>query len=520
MSFICFDEKGFFVQAKGKSVAFNRNKVYELIENPQFQNTENHHTIVDFLGIFDIAGVKLAAVSTAVSNVTSFWGINKVDSFEVYQITTGPVNQEAINLLKKGLSLSPLYYSETVDLSLNLKLQKQEAASRQHFIWNGVAIKHFVESTKVEGLCQPVIAGFITSFKAEKFEFALISRRDAARAGTRFWMRGADEEGHVANFVETEQVVITEKETYSFVQIRGSVPLEWTQYPDLSRLPRLRLADREHNHEILDRHFKTITDEYGKVIAVCLTDHKGKELELTETFNEFGKQAENVRFEYFDFHKECAKMKYQNIDKLVNTISEDLDNEGWTELNGEKVQNGVVRTNCVDCLDRTNVVQSVLARKILDKQLAASEAVCNYESLFRNAWTDNADCISLQYSGTPALKTDFTRTGKRTINGSLNDGANSIKRYYINTCTDGTRQDAYDAVTQSVEIKSLAKENFVVALLIAIFMLIQAIIILIQKGKKSPDFKKKVLQARMRLVNSPRFREIKPAEKTVEPKKE
>jgi hypothetical protein len=32
-----------------------------------------------------------------------------------------------------------------------------------------------------------------------------------------------------------------------------------------------------------------------------------------------------------------------------------------------KKQKGIVRTNCVDCLDRTNVVQSVIAKKILLK---------------------------------------------------------------------------------------------------------------------------------------------------------
>ena len=33
------------------------------------------------------------------------------------------------------------------------------------------------------------------------------------------------------------------------------------------------------------------------------------------------------------------------------------------------------------------------------------------EECFREAWTDNADMISIIYTGTPALKTDFTRTG-------------------------------------------------------------------------------------------------------------
>jgi hypothetical protein len=32
-------------------------------------------------------------------------------------------------------------------------------------------------------------------------------------------------------------------------------------------------------------------------------------------------------------------------------------------------QTGVFRTNCIDCLDRTNVVQSLFAKRLLEKQL-------------------------------------------------------------------------------------------------------------------------------------------------------
>jgi len=45
--------------------------------------------------------------------------------------------------------------------------------------------------------------------------------------------------------------------------------------------------------------------------------------------------------------------------------------------------------------------------------------------------------MSILYSGTGALKTDFTRTGKRTILGALNDGKNSLTRYFINNFYDG-----------------------------------------------------------------------------------
>lgn len=68
----------------------------------------------------------------------------------------------------------------------------------------------------------------------------------------------------------------------------------------------------------------------------------------------------------------------------------------------------------------------------------------NLEQCFRNAWTDNADILSLCYTGTPALKTDFTRTGKRSTAGAINDGKHSMIRYYINNFTDGYNNDCLD----------------------------------------------------------------------------
>lgn len=60
------------------------------------------------------------------------------------------------------------------------------------------------------------------------------------------------------------------------------------------------------------------------------------------------------------------------------------------------------------------------------------------------AWADNADICSIEYAGTGALKTDFTRTGKRSPMGLLRDGVNALVRYYKNNFADGFRQDAID----------------------------------------------------------------------------
>lgn len=58
---------------------------------------------------------------------------------------------------------------------------------------------------------------------------ALISRRSHLRGGTRFNARGVDDQGNAANFVETEQIVVTSNVVLSYVIIRGSIPIFWEQ---------------------------------------------------------------------------------------------------------------------------------------------------------------------------------------------------------------------------------------------------------------------------------------------------
>lgn len=77
----------------------------------------------------------------------------------------------------------------------------------------------------------------------------------------------------------------------------------------------------------------------------------------------------------------------------------------------------------------------------------------SFEFVFKNTWADNADACARQYAGTGALKTDFTRTGRRTHLGLLKDGYNSVIRYYMNNFYDGFRQDAIDLFLGNYQVE-------------------------------------------------------------------
>jgi len=175
---------------------------------------------------------------------------------------------------------------------------------------------------------------------------------------------------------------------------------------------------------------------------------------------DFADQLRNspaAKYIAFDFHHQCRGMRYDRLSTLVEQVSDDLEKQAFFFEEADNVQikqEGVFRTNCIDNLDRTNVVQGLLARYSLTQQLmklgifnSTSQKISDYpafESLFRNTWANNADVLSMQYSGTGALKADFTRTGKRSLQGALNDGVNSLTRYVLNNFYDGFRQDSLD----------------------------------------------------------------------------
>lgn len=96
-----------------------------------------------------------------------------------------------------------------------------------------------------------------------EIEISLISRRSVRRPGLRYQRRGIDAAGSVANEVETECVMTTaradrsqtgdqhnEEEArvfWSFLQVRGSVPLFWSQNPAGLRPPIILEGDPAEN---------------------------------------------------------------------------------------------------------------------------------------------------------------------------------------------------------------------------------------------------------------------------------
>ncbi|KAI9762822.1 MAG: hypothetical protein M4579_000175 [Chaenotheca gracillima] len=459
-----------------------------------------------------------------------------------------PDEDTYLSYLKTLLRTGPMYFSYSFDLTNAFQRQARADTNTplwkradDRFFWNRFIQTDLIDfrtggasalgshsgrqQPGADPFILPVIFGMLrittTAVKSNPLTFVLITRRSRHRAGTRYFSRGIDEQGHVSNFNETEQIVILndstgglggfaggggqqngrvgrheggEVQVISYVQTRGSVPVYWAEVNSLHYTPKLQIRGVETAVAAAQAHFDEQIRLYGDIYLVNLVNQKGREERVKSAYeqmvrhlltspsektqadivsdeklrvvepNRSAQKYDRLHYVYFDFHNETKGLRWHRVQLLMDHLNEALvkqqyfrgidmpaDAAGGLEVRNQQVS--VVRTNCMDCLDRTNLVQSVLARWHLNRALAdlgilkAGESAFDdaaFETLFRNLWADNADVVSNSYSGTGALKTDFTRTGQRTRAGMLQDLNNSLTRYVKNNFADGPRQDGFD----------------------------------------------------------------------------
>ncbi|XP_069001260.1 phosphatidylinositide phosphatase SAC2 isoform X2 [Embiotoca jacksoni] len=398
-------------------------------------------------------------------------------------------------LYKVFMDSDSFYYSMTYDLTNSVQRQGDSEKSSlplwkqvdDRFFWNKHMIQDLInlQVPEVDFWVIPVIQGFVqveelvvnyneTSDEERsspetppkevtcvddihpRFTVALISRRSRHRAGMRYKRRGVDTDGHVANYVETEQLIHVHSHTLSFVQSRGSVPVFWSQagYRYNPR-PRLEKGEKE-TMSYFASHFDEQLNLYKKQVIINLVDQSGREKVIGDAYLKQVLLYNNPNLTYvsFDFHEHCRGMKFENVQILTDAISDIITDMKWAWVDQAGVickQEGIFRVNCMDCLDRTNVVQAAVARVVMEQQLKKLGVMPPEQPLplkcyriYQVMWANNGDTISRQYAGTAALKGDFTRTGERKLAGVMKDGVNSANRYYLNRFRDAYRQAVID----------------------------------------------------------------------------
>lgn len=308
-----------------------------------------------------------------------------------------------------------------------LAVQERDALDSSRILTS--AIRGFVSTVTIPASSSPIRS----QQSGVPSTLTLLSRLSCRRAGTRFNARGIDDDGNVANFVETEIVFWSPNGVcFSYAQVRGSVPIFWEQATGL--LPgqqKIQITrSPEATQPAFDKHFEGLEVHYGTVhVLNLLNESKPGEAELTSRYryhvrhNPLSRTTENgtsadqrlLQETEFDFHAETKGPGGYEAASMVKTLiepfaegfayhlSEEVDDDprgivadqGYTSRRSVAVlhQGGIFRTNCLDCLDRTNLIQTIISQMAVQAFLAhrGESAFADFWMRHSMLWADNGD---------------------------------------------------------------------------------------------------------------------------------
>ncbi|XAR57485.1 hypothetical protein NMG60_11025646 [Bertholletia excelsa] len=437
------------------------------------------------------------------------------------------------------------FYSYTYPIMQSLQknilsMGKEGMPYENIFVWNAFLTQAIRSRCKNTIWTIALVHGHFKQIRlsmfGRDFSVSLISRRSRHFAGTRYLKRGVNDRGRVANDVETEQIVLDEEagsckgKMSSVVQMRGSIPLFWSQEASrLSPKPDIVLQRYDPTYEATKLHFEDLAKRYGNPIIVLnlikTVEKRPREMMLRREFtnavgylNQILSEGNHIKFIHWDFHK-FAKSKSANVlavlggvasealdltgfyysgkpvivkrkatqlsrtstgrdasirdlmgnsgdlarlgsgnDTLNSLLKQDRESENFQPIvsgnytvEGPRFQSGVLRTNCIDCLDRTNVAQYAYGLAALGCQLHAMgltdrpkvDADSSIAAALMDMYQGMGDALAQQYGGSAAHNTVFPeRQGKWKATTQSREFLKSIKRYYSNAYTDGEKQDA------------------------------------------------------------------------------
>lgn len=381
-------------------------------------------------GIYGVIEFNDSQSIVAVTDAKLVGEVEHSDVFEIKKVEVflmkGNYNYHLKRSIQDFFRLPGMYFSQ-------YPLYKR--ANIKHdsvFRFNEIPRKNFLKlftSKDSSPLMLDCIQGFYGKFQ----DLTLIARRCPARIGTRFFSRGIDDHGFPSNFVETEQKIRNQN---SYIQIRGSIPLKWRHKIGYAYTPPIEIIDSKKfalSHQLLEKIYKK------DIIYLNLIHETGSEGPLYEAFNK-ALTKNNLNFFNYNFKKNISKRNFPF----------DFKKSGFT---GNKIeQKTVIRTNCIDCLDRTNAMQSEIGKQILGLQLKDTRiedqaSIDKYTEAHHKLYKECGNMLSIQYAGTKAMSSHAIGINSGSIKGALADLSLGLTRYTINRMAHGSLNDSYGIVT-------------------------------------------------------------------------
>lgn len=406
-------------------------------------------------------------------------GVYEILGVQIISIVSGDeeILEYIRNMFKGGI-----YYSK-------YPIYKRDGSDDSDFLFNKNLLDSFHEL--VRGDTEPVtvkcICGYFYGVNYETVGFSLISRRSWKYSGTRYFRRGCDLEGNAANYVETEQILYDKDKKSSFIIIRGSIPMRWKQDPEFFKQPKIKFLENENTTE---EHLKILMKKYKEIYYINLVKNSAEELEISKKYVSEMERL-GINFLYYDFNNEGIINDLKKREEFVKSIEKYIKKFGFTTE--ENLQNGVFRINCVDSLDRTNFIQYIICREVFLKQLEYLGLSKKLEYMdidnpisndYIQTWIQNGNNLSIQYTGTRALKSHKIYNPNRNIYLYILDKFISLKRHYNSLFSDYKIQNGYDLITGNFENLKIRKQKKIPRKSLMILILILSLILIFKQKRK------------------------------------
>ncbi|CEP64749.1 phosphatidylinositol-3,5-bisphosphate 5-phosphatase LALA0_S13e02146g [Lachancea lanzarotensis] len=487
--------------------------VLAALEDANSEGLTKKLTGYGLLGFIKFTDCYYLIVITKTSPVAILGGhsINHIDETQLVPLSNSYKKPDKYSIEERFISTflsldlsKTFYFSYTYDitntLQTNILREKLKAVARsdlqiptgipdynEMYMWNSNLLKPvFPCIDTVYDWFQAMVHGFIDQVNVliwgKSVFVTLIARRSHHFAGARFLKRGINKQGYVANEVETEQIVSDmiltpfhrpgngyfDSDRYtSFVQHRGSIPLCWSQETsNLTAKPPIEINVIDPFFSSAALHFDRLFQNYGggpiQILNLIKTKEKTpREVKLLREFeqcihylNTFLPEDKKLQYTSWDMSrasKSHGQVVIEFLEKYaINTVETTGIFHNGPDFSSTQIQEGVCRTNCIDCLDRTNAAQFVIGKRALGVQLnklgISDNSFLEYDSdivhILTELFHDHGDTIALQYGGSHLVNTMETYRKINHWSSHSRDMIESIKRFYSNSFVDAQRQDA------------------------------------------------------------------------------
>ncbi|KAG2375030.1 hypothetical protein C9374_010034 [Naegleria lovaniensis] len=328
---------------------------------------------------------------------------------------------------------------------------------------------------------------------------AIICRKSCLNPGTRYNARGLNDKSSPGNEYESEQImwrVYNGTVMFStFVWRRGTVPIHWrSEINNAVQDANIVISDRPY--ENIDIYYKRIVERYHNLPITIINLLRVKEVHpeegnLTYHFRESLKvvkklmaidQLEMIEFDWHTIHKQEGVDK--GVKRLWELVSPKLRAAGVTtgimrvsshgtvvDMKLWKKQNGILRVNCADSLDRTNLICffnsiQVIAEQCRQLGVSLCDPSCDFSESWKSLnyslqqvreqfdpilllklaeiYVNVGDVCATLYTNTVAMHTSPMREFAQHLGAAPNNTKLIVERRIQNVLKDKIRQQQYE----------------------------------------------------------------------------